>query len=76
MNWKLVTTLIVGAVLVSACGASQQEPASPSGNRGPQEDPAPAAVEGGGAAAPSPSPGMQPAAKDPAGAKKDVVVHD
>lgn len=39
MNWKLIGALILGAGLVTACGAGQQEPASPApgGEPSPEE---------------------------------------
>jgi hypothetical protein len=65
MNWKIVATLIVGALLVTACGAQQQSAAPPSEPRGVQQ---PGAAPGGTIATPAPA-----APKD---AKKDVVMHE
>jgi len=81
MNWKFVATLLIGAVLVTACGSAQSTPAAApppaaegSTTRSAQEEKADA--PGGGAVAP----GAQPAAVQPAkpttDAKKDIIVHD
>ncbi len=72
MNWKLVATLIVGALLITACGGQTQSAApAESGTRAAQDEEA----TGAGANAAAPPPALQPA-KEPAAAKKGIVLHD
>lgn len=70
MNWKIVATLIVGALLVTAC-AAQPQPAAPVSEKRGAQDEGGTPTSGDAKAAP----GAQPAPKD-ANAKKDVVMHD
>lgn len=77
MNRKLIGTLIVGSLLVTACGAATTSPAAPNDTRTHQEE----AVPGGGATPTAADPAMAPAAAPapapaPAEAKKTVVVHE
>lgn len=64
MNWKLIGALILGAGLVTACGAGQQEPASPA----PGREPAPEEAKPGSEAKPGMMRSAEPEAPSPEGA--------
>lgn len=76
MNWKLVGALLVGAGLLTACGAAQNTPQS-SDTRTPVSEEA-----GTSADVQQTAPGTQPAAApgapspEPAAKKDSIVVHD